>query len=271
MSANNGVVSPKAAPITPNATVPPASTQQPLATSESSTTLATSEPSTTLATSKQSTTARQTFAELEPESQLSDFDQAISEQVTVMRETLRSQTTSPADDNDSHAEHLIASRHSSVSPAIDIIRGRSPSDLELRPKPENSYPFAEPEAGPSRESTSFLARRIAQIEAERSMEAVDILGQHSDSGTSSSASDTKFEEENQLTVIPAKKSTPPGGSRLQDLFKPINEENARKSLSYEVVEERSGNEVQPTKSHSGEIDVFKHLFDDDDDAQGGSS
>ena len=81
-----------------------------------------------------------------------------------------------------------------------------------------------------------------------------------------------FGSENQLTVIPGQnpfiknKSKPGTIERLEELF--IEPENLRtpQSASFETVEVGSSESVRQTASTTGEIDVFKHLFDDDENS-----
>ena len=80
-----------------------------------------------------------------------------------------------------------------------------------------------------------------------------------------------FVSENQLTVIPSQnpftkgKSKP--GAKLEELFIEPDSVAAKvaQSTSFEVIEVDSSDNVRQTASATGEIDVFKHLFDDDDD------
>ena len=80
-----------------------------------------------------------------------------------------------------------------------------------------------------------------------------------------------FVSENQLTVIPSQnpftkgKSKP--GAKLEELFIEPDSVAAKvaPSTSFEVIEVDSSDNVRQTASATGEIDVFKHLFDDDDD------
>ena len=78
-----------------------------------------------------------------------------------------------------------------------------------------------------------------------------------------------FGSENQLTVIPGQnpftKNKPRPGTKLEELF--VEPENLRtaRSSSFEVVDVDSSDSVRQTASTTGEIDVFKHLFDDEED------
>ena len=173
-------------------------------------------------------------------------------------------TTPPDEDDVERSESLISSRHSSVSPAIDIKRRTSSFDGITKLEVDDVLP---PMA-----SSSFLARQVAEIEAStRGSDVIDDTGNGTDGNIpqvdaeAGSSSGIKFEDENQLTVIPAKKQTPPGPSRLEDLFKQkMSDAAAETSFSYEIVDARSGHQIQPTSSNGSEIDVFKHLFDDDE-------
>ena len=79
-----------------------------------------------------------------------------------------------------------------------------------------------------------------------------------------------FGSENQLTVIPGQnpfnKNKPKPGTieRLEELF--VEPENLRtqQSTSFDVLEIGSSESIRQTSS-TGEIDVFKHLFDDDEE------
>ena len=77
-----------------------------------------------------------------------------------------------------------------------------------------------------------------------------------------------FVQENQITVIPIKTTIYDDtdvGTKLEDLFKPINEieNDAAENASFEIVNAGSGSDIRATKSQGGEIDVFTHLFDDE--------
>ncbi|WAR07024.1 MOT10-like protein [Mya arenaria] len=185
----------------------------------------------------------------------SDFDQAISEHVNVLRETLRSPTSCSSrledTDHDSKASSP-RSKHSSVSPAIDIIRSDG-SCAAHGPDPDSH-------------SDSFqLAQQIAFIEAATRATGEEPCCSHDVEPSSLTA--TKFDQENQLTVIPVKKATTEQlvGQRLENLFLPISEDDpTEKTSSYELVDVGSGSDVRSTRSRGGELDVFNHLFNDDE-------
>ena len=82
-----------------------------------------------------------------------------------------------------------------------------------------------------------------------------------------------FGSENQLTVIPSQnpftKNKPRPGAKLEELFTEPESvaDKVEESMSFEVLEVNSSDNVRQTPS-TGEIDVFKHLFDDEDNKDG---
>lgn len=177
-------------------------------------------------------------------------ESATAGQVPIRRERF----ITPANSPEKESECFFPQRHGSVSPAIDILRPPPLVEPDVRPRTE--CPFSEQEVAESIHSGSFLARKIEEIEASRRENDVR------DDEPSTSAQ--VFIEDNQLTVVAAKKETPPTGNRLQDLFKPISEEITKKSSSFEIIGEGSEHDVIKTGSRTGEIDVFTHLFDDEE-------
>ncbi|XP_053397672.1 uncharacterized protein LOC123552153 [Mercenaria mercenaria] len=204
--------------------------------------------------------------------QSSNFDQTISDQVNMLRDTLKSPTpcSSKMEEAGKTVSSFIGSRPTSpyISGQANVSTSgniTSPCSNKSGAKSEHSNPFLQPEPGPSRSEASRLIQEAMQADDTK-------LGGDSkqSSETDTQLGNNEFDHDNQLTVIPAtnrfaSKKSSQSGSKLEELFKPITEEeNIQKKLSYEVVNTDSGDQVQQTQSQTGELDVFTHLFQDDE-------
>ena len=198
--------------------------------------------------------------------QSSNFDQTISDQVNMLRDTLKSPT--PCSSKMVEAEQV--SSHVLESPRQADASSSEKQISKQIARNGQSNPFLEPESTISDSGTTQLI--------EEAMETHDI--KDSDSSEQLNISNTQlnnstFNSDNQLTVIPATNpfSSPRSihtGPRLEELFKPITEdENVQKKVSYEVINADSGDQVQQTSSQTGELDMFTHLFQDEDTQEHG--
>lgn len=204
--------------------------------------------------------------------QESNFDQTILDQVSILRDTLKSPSSCSSNMEEAltmaGSEHIKGQQNLHVFEQANISTSENSKSTFLKPNvpvTASSNPFLHPEPGPSRSEAIQLLHEAIQSNDSKSCENVKELSeQGADLGN------VKFDEDNQLTVIPATnpfdpKKTQQSGPRLEDLFRPIaEEENIQKNLSYELVNTESGEQVQQTQSQTGELDVFTHLFQDDD-------
>ena len=193
---------------------------------------------------------------MDPTKRPSDFDQAICEQVNLIRETLKSPPTISMD--------LIASI-SNQGPGTTALETFCPDITIQAATPVQSFNSVEhtkqfitepsepvPGTGPSAIHSAPLFTDIAWEKEPHP------------------ASDSKFEYDDQITIIPGNNpftsfgkkqgSSESPSVKLENLFKPIKSEEDTSDVS--AVE--SNDAVIATKSQTSELDVFKHLFDDEE-------
>lgn len=198
----------------------------------------------------------------EPVQQHAHFNQVVTEHVDILRDTMRSPTHCSCNAAVYFDEMTSASGYrGSVSPAIKINQSIK-RHTEIRVSNFSPVSQGSASSGESHLSKSSfdIVTQVAIIEAACRMSA-DI--EQGGSRDIPQPIDTEFASENQLTVIPAKKNAnDKGGPPLGQLFKPdCEEQTIDKSSSGEFsnVEESY---VTQTRSQTGVIDVFTHLFDD---------
>ena len=168
------------------------------------------------------------------------FDQVISDEVGQLLETLK--IPSPDDKLVYDMEKTIVKE--------ELPQQKFPVAAAAFAEPFSSFPIA----GPSNLPASS-APQPSHISQESQLPEHNIA--------------LSFGSENQLTVIPGQnpftKNKPKPGTieRLEELF--VEPENLRtqQSASFEILEFGSSESIRQTSS-TGEIDVFKHLFDDDE-------
>ncbi|KAL4232930.1 hypothetical protein ACF0H5_007618 [Mactra antiquata] len=226
---------------------------------------------------------RQNFQSLKAESNISqtvdnelvkqesNFDQTISDQVNMLRETLKSPTPcSSAMEERVTSQPVSVKSSKQTSPCGSLADPYSNTDCRPFSRQsslasETSNPFLQQEPGPSRSEAIKLIQDA--IEADDSFQQA-FINQPQTSSTQSECS--KDDHDNQATITPGNnpfvfKPSSQTTTKLEDLFKPIAEEsNLQGKTSHELLTTDSSNILQQTVSQTGELDVFRHLFEDEE-------